>query len=213
MAITTYSELQTAVANHLARTDLTSVIPDFISLAEARLSRELETRDQEKRAQATMTSGDEYIALPTDLREVREVKINLSPIKVLEYMSPTSLDTTYATGSSGTPQAYSIIGKEIKLRPVPDSSSTLEIVYVGSLSALSDSNTVNVMLTRHPDAYLMGSLVEAYQYLMDDQRATVYDQKFTRIIEEIRKDEQRAHYGTGSLQIQSIYQRQSASAS
>ena len=69
------------------------------------------------------------------------------------------------------------------------------------------------MLTRHPDAYLMGSLVEAYQYLMDDQRATVYDQKFTRIIEEIRKDEQRAHYGTGSLQIQSIYQRQNATAS
>lgn len=213
MAITTYSELKTAVANHLARTDLTSVIPDFISLAESRLSRELETRDQEKRAQATMTSGDEYIALPTDLREVREVKINLSPIRVLTYMSPTSLDTTYATDSGGTPQAYSIIGKELKLRPVPDSSDTLEIVYVGSLSALSDTNTVNNMLTRHPDAYLMGSLVEAYQYLMDDQRATVYDQKFTRIIEEIRKDEQRAHYGTGSLQIQSIYQRQNATAS
>ena len=50
MAITTYTELKSAVANHLARTDLTSVIPDFISLAEARLSRELETRDQEKRA-------------------------------------------------------------------------------------------------------------------------------------------------------------------
>tara|TARA_R100001440_G_scaffold4895_3_gene10791 strand:- start:993 stop:1634 length:642 start_codon:yes stop_codon:yes gene_type:complete len=213
MAITTYAELQTAVANHLARTDLTTVIPDFISLAESRLSRELETRDQEKRAQATMTSGDEYIALPTDLREVREVKINLSPIRVLTYMSPTSLDTTYATDGGGTPQAYSIIGKELKLRPVPDSSDTLEIVYVGSLTALSDTNTVNNMLTRHPDAYLMGSLVEAYQYLMDDQRATVYDQKFTRIIEEIRKDEQRAHYGTGSLQIQSIYQRQNATAS
>ena len=213
MAITTYAELQTAVANHLARTDLTTVIPDFISLAESRLSRELETRDQEKRAQATMTSGDEYIALPTDLREVREVKINLSPIRVLTYMSPTSLDTTYATDSGGTPQAYSIKGKELKLRPVPDSSDTLEIVYVGSLTALSDTNTVNNMLTRHPDAYLMGSLVEAYQYLMDDQRATVYDQKFTRIIEEIRKDEQRAHYGTGSLQIQSIYQRQNATAS
>ena len=86
MAITTYTELKSAVANHLARTDLTSVIPDFISLAEARLSRELETRDQEKRATATMTSGDEYIALPTDLREVREVKVNQNPIKVLEYM-------------------------------------------------------------------------------------------------------------------------------
>ena len=86
------------------------------------------------------------------------------------------------------------------------------IIYIGSLSALSDTNLTNIMLTRHPDAYLMGSLVEAYQYLMDDQRASLYDAKFTRIIEEIRKDEQRAHYGTGSLQIQSIYQRQNNAA-
>jgi|TARA_R100001591_G_scaffold60096_1_gene69911 hypothetical protein len=212
VAITNYTELKTAVANHLARTDLTTNIPDFITLAEARLSRELETREQEKRATATMTSGDEYIALPTDLREVREVKVNQNPIKVLEYMSPTSLDSNFASGSSGTPQAYSIVGQEIKLRPIPDSSDTLEIIYIGSLSALSDSNLTNIMLTRHPDAYLMGSLVEAYQYLMDDQRASLYDAKFTRIIEEIRKDEQRAHYGTGSLQIQSIYQRQNSAA-
>ena len=155
MAITNYTELKTAVANHLARTDLTTNIPDFITLAEARLSRELETREQEKRATATMTSGDEYIALPTDLREVREVKVNQNPIKVLEYMSPTSLDSNFASGSSGTPQAYSIVGQEIKLRPIPDSSDTLEIIYIGSLSALSDSNLTNIMLTRHPDAYLM----------------------------------------------------------
>ena len=100
------------------------------------------------------------------------------------------------------------MGQELKLRPIPDSSDTLEIIYIGSLTALSDSSLTNDMLTRHPDAYLMGSLVEAYQYLMDDQRASLYDAKFSRIIEEIRKDEQRAHYGTGSLQIQSIYLRQ-----
>lgn len=48
MSISTYAELKTAIANFLARTDLTEQIPNFIQLAEARLSRELETRDQEK---------------------------------------------------------------------------------------------------------------------------------------------------------------------
>ena len=86
MAITTYSELKTAVANSLARTDLTTQIPDFISLAEARLSRELETRSQEKRAQATLTASDEFISLPTDMREIRQVKLNTTPNTVLEYM-------------------------------------------------------------------------------------------------------------------------------
>lgn len=209
MSISTYSELKTAVANFLARSDLTDQIPNFIQLAEARLSRELETRDQEKRAIATLTSGDEYIALPTDMREIREIKLNTSPNVVLEYKSPTALDTTY-TGSSGRPVAYSIVGGELKVRPIPDDNYTAEIIYIGSLSALSDSNATNVMLTRHPDAYLSGSLVEAYTYLMDEARASTYDAKFSRAIEEIRKDEQRSHYGTGALHISSIYARQSS---
>lgn len=209
MSISTYAELKSAVANFLARTDLTDQIPNFIQLAEARLSRELETRDQEKRATATLTSGDEFIALPTDMREIREIKLNTSPNVVLEYKSPTALDTTY-TGSTGKPLAYSIVGGELKIRPIPDDSYTAEIIYIGSLSALSDTNTTNVMLTRHPDAYLSGSLVEAYTYLMDEQRASTYDAKFTRSIEEIRKDEQRSHYGTGALHISSIYSKMSS---
>ena len=208
MAISTFDTLKTAIANSLARTDLDAQIPNFIMLAEARLSRELETREQEKRATATLTAGDEFTALPTDLRETREVKLNTTPNTVLEYMSPVALDKAYPSGGNGKPAAFSIVGSEMKLRPIPDSGYTAEIIYVGSLTALSDTNTVNTMLTRHPDAYLTGSLVEAYLYLMDDQRAQLYDQKFSRIIEEIRKDEQRAHYGTGTLQIQSVYQRQ-----
>lgn len=212
MSISTYSELKTAVANFLARTDLTSQIPDFIQLAEARMSRELETRSQEKRATATLTANDEYVALPTDLREVREVKLNTSPNTVLEYRSPTALDSQF-TGAGGKPQAYSIVGNEIKFRPIPDSAYTAEIVYIGSLQALSDSNATNTILSRHPDAYLSGALAEAYVYLMDDARAQLYDGKFGRAIEEIKKDEQRAHYGTGTLHMTSIYQRQNSVAS
>ena len=47
MSLDTYSNLQTSIANFLARDDLTTNIPDFISLAEARMSRELDTRSQE----------------------------------------------------------------------------------------------------------------------------------------------------------------------
>ena len=212
MSISTYTELKTAVANFLARDDLTSQIPNFIQLAESRMSRELETRDQEKRATATLTSGDEYIALPTDLREVRSVALTTDPKTVLTYYSPTSLDSTYSSGGGGKPLGFSIVGGEMKLRPIPDSSYTAEIIYVGGLSALSDSNLTNVVLTRHPDAYLYGALAEAYAYLLDETRAAQYMQRFNTAINEIKVDEQRAHYGTGSLQIQSIYQRQNNSA-
>jgi hypothetical protein len=210
MAISTYTELKTAIANFLARDDLTSVIPDFIQLAEATMSRELETRSQEKRATATLTSGDEYIALPTDLREVREVKLNTTPLTVLTYYSPVALDSNFSSGGVGKPKGFSIIGDEMKMRPVPDDSYTAEIIYIGSITALSDSNATNNILTRSPDAYLYGSLAEAYAFLLDETRASQYLQRFNLALEQIKVDEQRAHYGTGSLQISSIYARQNA---
>ena len=212
MSISTYSELKTAIANFLARDDLTAQIPNFIQLAEARMSRELETRSQEKRSTATLTSGDEYIALPTDLREVRQVKLNTDPITSLTYYSPVALDEAYPSAGTGRPRGFSIVGGEMKLRPIPDSGYTAEIIYIGGLTALSDSNTTNNVLTRSPDAYLYGSLAEAYAYLLDEARASQYMQRFNIALEEIKVDEQRAHYGTGSLQISSIYQRQNAAA-
>ncbi len=211
MAIASYADLQTSIANFLARDDLTAQIPNFIQLAEARINRELETREQEKRVQATLVAGDEYIALPTDLREVREVKLNTSPLTVLDYASPTSLDTQYSSNGQGKPLGYSIVGKEMKMRPIPDSAYTMEIVYIGSVDTLSATSTPT-LFTRSPDVYLYGALTEAYVYLLDEQRAAQYDEKFTRAINEVRMDEERSHYGTGPLTTKSVYLRQNVTA-
>ena len=211
MSIANYAELQTAVANFMARSDLTSQIPDFITMAESRMSRELETREQEKRSQATLTAGDEYILLPNDFREVREVKINASPTRVLTYYSPSALDSMYSSNSQGMPEGYSIVGLEMKLRPIPDSAYQQEIVYIGSLPSISNITTPTLFI-RSPDLYLYGALAEGYAYLLDEARAAQYDQKFTRILEEIKVDEQRSHYGTGSLQIKSAYSQANAQA-
>lgn len=66
MAISTYSELQTTIANYLARSDLNAIIPDFIKLAENRLSRDLRIRQMLSVATAQTTAGDSTIGLPTD---------------------------------------------------------------------------------------------------------------------------------------------------
>jgi hypothetical protein len=211
MAIASYADLQTSIANFLARSDLNAQIPDFIQLAEARINRELETREQEKRVQATLVAGDEYIALPTDLREVREVKLLTSPLTVLNYMSPTGLDNEYSSNGLSKPRGYSIAGKEMKLRPIPDSAYTAEIMYIGSVDTLSAVSTPTLFL-RSPDVYLYGALTEAYVYLLDEARAAQYDEKFTRAINEVRMDEERSHYGTGPLQTKSVYLRQNATA-
>lgn len=205
MAITNYSELKTSIANFLARDDLTTQIPDFISLAESRMSREMNARSQEKRATATLVSGDAYVSLPTDLRSIRLVKLNTSPKEVLEYYTPAKLDELYASNAQGKPRAYTIIGGEIKFAPEPDSSYTAEIVYQEGVPDLSDINTTNEILTRHPDAYLYGSLAAASVYLMDDQKTTVYEQLFTRAIDEVKREEERSKQAGSALQMKSDY--------
>ena len=129
MALGTYSDLKTAVANHLARDDLTSVIDDFIDLAEARLSRELISRSQHKRATATTTTGDEYTVLPTDLRSIRLVRLNTDPRVVLDFMTPSAFYRAHPSAGLGKPKSYAIMGDEIALRPVPDDAYEVEIVY------------------------------------------------------------------------------------
>jgi hypothetical protein len=100
----------------------------------------------------------------------------------------------------------------MKLRPVPDSSYSAEIIYIGDVTPLSVSVSTNNILTRSPDAYLYGALAEAYAYLLDETRASQYMARFDKALEEIKLDTQRANYGSGSLQISSIYQRQSQAA-
>jgi|SRR6056300_585930 hypothetical protein len=204
MAFSNYSELKTSIANFLARDDLTSQIPDFIRLAEARMSRELDARSMEKRATATTVAGDGYISLPTDLREIRNVQLNTDPAKTLEYYTVQMINTDYAGQGQGKPKAYSIVGTEILLKPTPDAAYTLEIVYGENVQALSDEDTNNTILSRHPDAYLYGSLMNAYTYLMDETRASQYDQLFTRIMDEIIRDTEKARYG-GVLSMKTTY--------
>ena len=204
MAFSTYSDLKTSIANFLARDDLTSQIPDFIRLAEARMSRELDARSMEKRATATTVAGDGYISLPTDLREIRNVQLNTDPVTTLESYTVQMINTDYAGQGQGKPKAYSIVGTEILLKPTPDDAYTLEIVYGENVQALSDEDTNNPILLRHPDAYLYGSLMNAYTYLMDEQRASQYDQLFTRIMDEIIRDTEKARYG-GVLSMKTTY--------
>jgi hypothetical protein len=205
MAIGTFSELKTAIANFLARDDLTDRIPEFISLAEARMGRELGTRSQTKRATATLTAGDAFVSLPTDLRSIRSVKLNTNPAEVLEYYTPNALDSYYSSTATGKPRAYTVFGTEMKFAPSPDSGYTAEIIYGEGMDELSDSNTSNTVLTRHPDAYLYGSLAAASVYLMDETKTALYEQLFTRAITEISREEDENKYAGSGLQMKSDY--------
>ncbi len=66
MALDTFSNLKSVIADYLARDDLTTQIPDFIRLAESRMDKELRVRELIKRATTSTTTGDDTVNLPTD---------------------------------------------------------------------------------------------------------------------------------------------------
>jgi len=192
MAITNYSELKSAIADWLDRTDLDDSIPDFITLAEARHKRDFKLRRMETRVTANTIADTEYYTLPSQYVAMRNIQLNTNPKTSLEYLTPEQMDRIYAGSNKGKPRAYSIIGNDIQLRPLPDSVYEIEMLYYKYFTPLSDSAPTNDMLTYHPDAYLYGALVEAEPYLQNDKRiqtwASFYDRAKKDIIDSNERD-------------------------
>jgi hypothetical protein len=187
MAITTYTELQTSVENWLHRGDLTALIPDFITLAEVKLSADLEARAMETRATLTTVANNAYLALPTDLLEVRRLIINGSTVKPLEFASPDQLSRDHANGVSGKPSVFTVIGSNLQFGPTPDAAYTLELTYRQKIPALSDSSTTNWLLTAYPNAYLYGALCAAQPYLMNDARLGTFQALYQEAVAGINR--------------------------
>ena len=194
MAITTYAGLQTTIANYLARTDLTSQIPDFIRLAETRLRRDLRIRQMLKSATTQTTGGDATVALPSDFLEVRDLIVVANPVRPISYMSPSVFSRNARVTESGYPIDYTILATEFKFAPIPDTTYTLEILYYAAPEFLSDTNTSNVYLAVCPDLLLYGSLVEAEPYLMNDQRIQLWAGMYQKGVDAITTSDEQAQY-------------------
>tara|TARA_R100001510_G_scaffold7696_2_gene5973 strand:+ start:1252 stop:1878 length:627 start_codon:yes stop_codon:yes gene_type:complete len=196
MALTTYSELKTAIANWLDRSDLDDRIPEFIQLAEARHRRDFKIRRMETRVTANTIADTEYYSLPDNFVAMRNIQLNTDPKTALEYLTPEQMDRVRAGSKTGKPKAYSIIGNNFQLRPIPDGIYEIEMLYFKYFTALSDSNTTNDMLTFHPDLYLYGSLVEAEPYLHNDKRIQVWAGYYDRAKQDlITTNERDRHSG------------------
>lgn len=192
-----YTELKAFIADFLARDDLTTQIPTFISLAEQRMSRELQIALLEATAQIAVSANASTADLPTDLRSIREVAMidADNDRTVLEYVTPSQWNTRDQDATQTKTEFYTVVANQIKLMATPSAAITLEITYNGGVAALSDAAPTNTMLTRHGDAYLHGSLKQAFDFLQDEQRSIYHDAQFTRCLAEIDRDSDKQRFG------------------
>jgi hypothetical protein len=178
MALTTYAELQAAIASWLARDDLTLYIPDFIKLFEAAACRKLKVRPMETTTTLTPSSG--VATLPSDYLGYRRVTWTGSPIHDLVYVTP-PVYSSYLNAPSGTPSVFTIEGSNLRL--APSSDTALTFTYNQKTAAVS--GTLNWLFTNHPDAYLFGSLCEANAFNKDVDAAGLWKSRRDEIFSEI----------------------------
>jgi len=205
MALSTYSELKSSIANWLNRSDLTTEIAnDFIVLTEKDFNSKLRIRKMV--AQTSLTLNAETVALPSGFLQVRDFYILSGGTKYsLTYMTPSQMDQIKGTSVVGMPSSYTILGDTFRFSPVPGDSYTAYLNYYKTFDALSDSNTSNFILTNHPSIYLYGSLYHAAQFLggVDPNRVQQWLQLYSTALERLEQNDREDQFSGSPLQIRS----------
>jgi len=203
MALTTYTTLKASIANWLNRSDLTSEIADdFIKLTEADFNSKLRVRKMI--AQTSFTIDSETEALPTGFLQVRDIYILNGNTKVpLTYTTPSQMDSTVGTSTTGLPNSFTILGDTFRFSPKPDASYTAFINYYKSFDALSDTTTTNYILTAHPAIYLYGALFHAANFLggINPQQVQTWQQMFATAMERLELNDREDQVSGSPLQI------------
>lgn len=167
-----YDGLKASVADFLNRGDLASAIPDFITLAEAQMTRRFAGRLRQGlpvprrmivRADAAIAAGSEYVPAPADFHG--PIDFVLGDTLVLDYLDSTNLaQEKQLARVIGAPCWYALVGSELQLYPAADQDYAGELTYIARVPALSEASPANWILTDYPDAYLYGALVQSAPY-------------------------------------------------
>lgn len=199
MAISTYTELQTAIGTSwLARTDLASRLPEFIALAEADIRRDL-------RKKVVINSAFSLSANPTTLpatnAELKSIRFNTSSLKhSLDGRSVAALSALRQTGT-GQPTYYAVTNNQIMVDIDPDTAYTMEIVYYESLVALSGGAPTNSTLTESPDIYLYGSLLHSAPFLEHDERIGMWRAMYDTAVAKENEARERSELASAPMSI------------
>jgi len=202
MALDSYTNLQAAIAAWLDRTDLTGVIPDFITLFEVTANAELPLRTRFNLATTTLSTsaGTATVNLPTNFLEAKSLINQTTPVSVLTPYTATSLYTRIGFPSQrGKPAGFAYVGDALELAPVPDAVYSLKLYYYKKVSALSDASPSNWLLENFPNLYLFGSLVAAEAYLGADPRIQLWGNLYESLLAKLAASNERGQYGGAPL--------------
>ena len=184
MALASYTDLKSAVADWLERADLADRIPDFIALAESRLNRLFRGRMNEVNAALAAAPGARTIALPAAFSEA--VSVHLAGwAEALRFVDPSLMELR---SEPGRPDFWTIEGGTLAFERPCDQAYGVRLRHLRRF-ALSDAEPSNPILSDYPDLYLFGALLEAAPFLRDADLLTLFQARFDAAMQEANAKE------------------------
>ena len=194
--ITNYATLLTAVEDYLARSDLTTFVPNFVQNAENKIYRRLNIRAEEQALSVAVSSG--VGALPTRFKKLKFAYVDESPITVLNWMPLEDLYRKYPIRSgANTPCRVSRQGGNFVFGEYPK-DFTMTGTYYQKFEPLRTTDG-NWYVVNAPEVLLYASLLEAEPFLKNDPRIPVWQQFLRDAIGAIEEEEKGARYSSGQL--------------
>lgn len=185
----TYSELVAKIRSYteVASNVLTDTVVDgFISDAEFRLLRDVDSDNNKKYASSNFVINQKFLNLPTDLLIIRSAEITSgSEIKFLQVRDVSFIDEYNQENTTGEPRYYANWDENtIVFAPIPDTTYSIQVNYILKPAGLSATNTTTYLSQQFPNGLLYACLVEAYGFLKGpNDMLQYYENRYKQAIE------------------------------
>lgn len=180
MAISTFADLKTAIQSWAQRgSALSSVVGDFVALAEARIRADVRCRAMVQTATGTLSG----VTLATPTRFLEAISVNVAD-QVIQYLTPQQFDAL----SSDTHLYYTIRGDNFEF----GKTGAYSISYYQGFAAFSADGDTNWLLTNYPGIYLFSGTAEAAVWTRDDPQ--VWNQRYQAEVSKLKNLERLAHH-------------------
>lgn len=165
--MSTYTQLQSRIADDLNRTDLTSQIQQQILLAIQHYKQE-RTWFNETSTTLTATVGQGYITAPSDILIIDHLYITISSRNIeLEQVSLNDV-IEYRPTSNARPRCFAYHQNRFELDALSDSAYSLPLYYVKELTALSAGSDTNGWTTDGEDLIVFRAEKMLYANVIKD---------------------------------------------
>lgn len=194
MSITNYGELKSFLASFGHRSDLTLMIPEFVTMAQSMIAQKVRALEMVTSATLDETdrvSGGVY-TLPADWLGPRQLFSTEGELK------PVGLSELRRYVVSAPVFQFATYGLKVEFRGVPATDAEIELIYYGRPAAFVDAGDTNALLLSHSDLYVHACLQWLHLHTQDLELSQTHGGMFEAAVVDVNELANR-QAGSGSI--------------